>query len=135
MQRSLCPENLRRLAARHHAGGRIIAFHPLLDAVALADAGTFSPKVEQHDDHRTLVDCRLHHQTAPRFADVAGLAHTDIPRGIFDQRVGVDEPHLAPSPAVHGMRRGSRVLMYQRVVTCCRNHLDQVMRGRNVVAV
>ena len=135
MQRSLCPENLRRLAARHHAGARIIALHPLLDAVGIADAGTFSPRVEQHDDHRPLVDCRLHHQTAPRFADVAGLAHTDIPRSVPDQRIGVDKPQLPPLPALHGMRRGGRVLMYQRIVARCRDHFDQIMRGRNVVAV
>ena len=100
---------MRRLhACRGHAVFE--AFDPLLDAVGVADAGEFSPRIEQHDDDRLGGDARLHDQAAAGFADVAGLRQADVPLPAAHQPVGVAESNRAVAALLGIHRDAVRIL-------------------------
>ena len=78
-------------AARVRAGNaRLIAavIQPRAQTRGVRETRVLARRIEQHHDHRTAVNGRLHHEALARFVDETGLLQTDVPRRVAHQRIG-----------------------------------------------
>ena len=113
---------------------RFTGLEPSLDALGIADPRVLAVRIEQHDDEWPARDRREHHETAARFADVAGLLQLDVPRLLLDERIRVVECQpLSGRLQFDEMRRRSRELADAWILRGSLYEAREIVRRGNVL--